>query len=134
MNYRKEAPFMPEDAYVLFKDGDQWCCVGWDFINPTLSPCGFSRRPGKAIRRYQEEVLASMEVNLESEESLPIRHVPSPKSQSIADVFLSLYRSVHNQPEATMEDVRKRYAGTLVFPEEGSDDWKDLPTHWGSHL
>jgi hypothetical protein len=32
---------IPKQAFCLFKDGNQWCCVMGDFINLQESPAGF---------------------------------------------------------------------------------------------
>ena len=37
----KKNESIPDDAIVVFADGDQWCCTFSDFINLQESPAGF---------------------------------------------------------------------------------------------
>lgn len=41
--------FNPDEDYRIFKDGDQWCCVGPGFINLQESPAGFGPTPQTAV-------------------------------------------------------------------------------------
>ena len=42
-------------GYRIFKDGDQWCAVGHDFIDLQQSPAGFADTPGEAIEQLMKE-------------------------------------------------------------------------------
>jgi len=41
----------PDDAVVLYKDGDQWCAVRQDFINLAESDAGFGYTADEAINQ-----------------------------------------------------------------------------------
>jgi hypothetical protein len=44
----------PSHAFVVYKDGDQWCCVFGDFINLQESPAGFGRTMFDAMDALME--------------------------------------------------------------------------------
>ena len=51
-------PSIPDHAVCFFKDGDQWCCVGGDFINLQESPAGFGDTFDQALDHLQSQMIS----------------------------------------------------------------------------
>lgn len=51
---RAEAVAKPVQDYRVYKDGDQWCAVGPDFIDLQQSPAGFADTPGEALEALMQ--------------------------------------------------------------------------------
>lgn len=49
---------IPDSALCFFKDGDVWCCVNADFINPQESPAGFGKTFDDALVALQDALAA----------------------------------------------------------------------------
>jgi len=46
----KTITHLKSDNFNLFRDGDQWCATGKDFVDLQESPAGFGDTKGEAIR------------------------------------------------------------------------------------